>query len=1301
MSFGGPGSAFSFAAPTRPARKAAGASYSGSVGATSTTTANGGGGGPTPVDPPANPSLGSWGSSTGTGTGTASSPRPREDSSNSSDSSANAAAAAPRSFSSILSPSLAAAAAANGGGEGGDGYVNGAAAFGPAKAKPFVYSRDFLLSLYDDDKAKKRPLELAVHDMATRDLSSTSDSPDHKPWALQDYRPGEKDLFATSIHPANARPSRMNRTDSSLSTSNGGATPGAGPNGTLDLSTLGTLPRDRDRALGSPSIRSPSIPGAEAGIGRERRTRERSAGPGGAIGILGGVLGGIAPAAAASPATRKKDGEASKEVWQGGRWRRGQVQDSEEPADKRPSAFGSRRFPLADDGKVGGDKDEDDAVPDSWEETTKDDSGPVGSARLNGSSLNSSTDSLPAQADLTASVLGSLALDSDPLEDSLLSNKPLGASGTLTPSRIAPPPGLAALPPAEVNWQYRDPSGQVQGPFSATMMHDWYRQQFFQPDLRVKRTSDLDFETLADLIRRTGDSEKPFLAPRPSLINTAPGSAFSSAPGTPQLSSAWGAPRAQTPLEQLSGSIGQSRFAGAGGASSAFYEPFGSNAGSPSVQSATIPHLLGGRAAVNTPGGTALDPWGTPLPAVTSPALQQLFAQQQQQQQQHHLAAQSPLLQQQQQHGIPSSVDVLRQLQHQAQQAQQSPSFAPQYAGHMPGTDVFGRPSPLPTPSYFDPRQLVQHGSPAQAHAPTAWIGQPQQHVSQQHQQQQQQQPQHHQPWSNVGSPAPQQAPAVASPIGPPAPVAPEPAPAVAHPEPAVQVAQTVVVEAQPAAKEPQVVAVVEEVSIAPSEPVREQPTVVPAPAAPQPAPSSKKSRAKEAKEAKAAAAAKEDKAAAVPDHPTRAPPAAAAVAERSTPTSPSSVAPSVDSSSKAPVVAPWAKDDAVSPGVGTGAAASPSLREIQQAEAREADKRKAAQRIQAAQASIQAAQRAAAAEAAEAAEQLPSSANWAAGPAQVPATSGAGAGGKPAAAAAPWTKPAAPVAKASGKTLKEIQEEEEKRKKAQVAAQQQAQGGAALGKGYAGSVQTASKANPSAPWTTVAVKPAVVHAAPTSKPIIPGLPSAGSIVQPVSRPAAAAATTAPSSSSSARPSSSAVPAAVRPAVVSTPSASAVVVTKPSVIRSISVNGASSTPPVYDAENPPPPSAEFVAWIRQALKGLQVPMDEFIQVLLSFPLDASSDVLEIISDSVYANSSTLDGRRFANDYAARRKNDVAVRYPQIFAAKGTKVSTAAGTKAQQQQPVSMAQALANQANQGKPAEWSVKVSGGKKKKGTK
>lgn len=98
-------------------------------------------------------------------------------------------------------------------------------------------------------------------------------------------------------------------------------------------------------------------------------------------------------------------------------------------------------------------------------------------------------------------------------------------------------------------------------------------------------------------------------------------------------------------------------------------------------------------------------------------------------------------------------------------------------------------------------------------------------------------------------------------------------------------------------------------------------------------------------------------------------------------------------------------------------------------------------------------------------------------------------------------------------------------------------------------------------------------------------------------------------------------------------------------------------------------------------------------MLLSFPLDASADVLEIISDSVYANSSTLDGRRFANDFATRRRNDVAVRYPSIFA-KGA-VRTAAV------KPSSMTSVLATANSQPKQSEWNVKVSTKKKQKGGK
>jgi PERQ amino acid-rich with GYF domain-containing protein len=54
-------------------------------------------------------------------------------------------------------------------------------------------------------------------------------------------------------------------------------------------------------------------------------------------------------------------------------------------------------------------------------------------------------------------------------------------------------------------------------------------------------------------------------------------------------------------------------------------------------------------------------------------------------------------------------------------------------------------------------------------------------------------------------------------------------------------------------------------------------------------------------------------------------------------------------------------------------------------------------------------------------------------------------------------------------------------------------------------------------------------------------------------------------------------------------------------------------------------------------------VDEFIQMLLTFPIDppaaSRADQLEIISDSVYSNSSTLDGRRFAQEFYTKRKAD--------------------------------------------------------------
>jgi PERQ amino acid-rich with GYF domain-containing protein len=90
-------------------------------------------------------------------------------------------------------------------------------------------------------------------------------------------------------------------------------------------------------------------------------------------------------------------------------------------------------------------------------------------------------------------------------------------------------------------------------------------------------------------------------------------------------------------------------------------------------------------------------------------------------------------------------------------------------------------------------------------------------------------------------------------------------------------------------------------------------------------------------------------------------------------------------------------------------------------------------------------------------------------------------------------------------------------------------------------------------------------------------------------------------------------------------------------------------------------------------------------MLLSFSLDPDPITIEIIQETIYANSTTLDGRRFASEFVTKRKADAANRK-----------SGAAGKTASK--PVSIAEVVKATPKTNQP-EWGGFKVVNKKKKG--
>uniref|UniRef100_UPI00215A0D3D GRB10-interacting GYF protein 1 n=1 Tax=Homo sapiens TaxID=9606 RepID=UPI00215A0D3D len=62
-------------------------------------------------------------------------------------------------------------------------------------------------------------------------------------------------------------------------------------------------------------------------------------------------------------------------------------------------------------------------------------------------------------------------------------------------------------------WFYKDPQGEIQGPFTTQEMAEWFQAGYFSMSLLVKRGCDEGFQPLGEVIKMWG--RVPF-APGPS-----------------------------------------------------------------------------------------------------------------------------------------------------------------------------------------------------------------------------------------------------------------------------------------------------------------------------------------------------------------------------------------------------------------------------------------------------------------------------------------------------------------------------------------------------------------------------------------------------------------------------------------------------------------------------------------------------------------------------------------------------------------------------------------------------------------
>lgn len=156
---------------------------------------------------------------------------------------------------------------------------------------------------------------------------------------------------------------------------------------------------------------------------------------------------------------------------------------------------------------------------------------------------------------------------------------------------------------------------------------------------------------------------------------------------------------------------------------------------------------------------------------------------------------------------------------------------------------------------------------------------------------------------------------------------------------------------------------------------------------------------------------------------------------------------------------------------------------------------------------------------------------------------------------------------------------------------------------------------------------------------------------------AAAAAAAAAAVSSSVAPSSSSKPSFASALTTSTPSDNAWTTvtskkppvkkpTQPVIVSNTSATkaspqmfrSASAIKPVSTSVNSSALREEFLVWARSAMTNLYptVSKDDLLDIFVTLPLNGS-DSSQLIAETIYSSSATMDGRRFAQEFLKRRQ----------------------------------------------------------------